>query len=142
MAFLHTEQIQHLNFIAPHFQKGARHAKKFPLAVQTKIGRTGLQQIDEGIEPALAGTTAANHYCVQIAAVLSAIQTHANMLGEYLVRFRVLCLILLVDGGCAAPLGGAVFLAPAVIAPGGQGYANGQGVDEQKNKDSFLTVLT
>ena len=142
MAFLHAEQIQRLDFIAPHFEEGSRHAQQLPLAVQNEIGRTGLQQIDEGVEPALAGTTAANHHRVQIAAVLPAIQTHADMLGEHLIRLRVFRLILLIDGSSAAPFGGAVFLAPAVIAPGGQGNTDSQSINEQKNKDSFLTVLT
>lgn len=101
-----------------------------------------MQQIDEGVEPALAGTAAADYHGVQITAVLSAVQTHADVLGEYLVGFRVFCLILPVDGGSAAPLGRAVFLPTAVVAAGGQDHANGQGVNEQKNKDSVFAVLT
>ena len=92
-----------------------------------------MQQIDKGVEAALTGTTAAYYHGVQIAAVLFAVQTHANVLCEYLVGLRVLCLILPVDGGGTAPLGGAVFLTTAVIAAGGQGHANGQCVNEQKN---------
>ena len=142
MAFLHAEQIQHLDFIAPHFEEGSRHAQQLPLAVQNEIGRTGLQQIDEGVEPALAGTTAANHHRVQIAAVLPAIQTHADMLGEHLIRLRVFRLILLIDGSSAAPFGGTVFLTTAVIAPGGQGNTDSQSINQQKNKGSLLTVPT
>ena len=101
-----------------------------------------MQKIDEGIEPALAGTAAANHHGIQIAAVLPAIQTHADVLGKYLICFRVLCLILLIHGGSAAPFGGAVFLSPAVIAPGGQGNTDSQSINQQKNKGSLLTVPT
>ena len=101
-----------------------------------------MQQIDKSVETALTGTAAANHHCVQIAAVLSAIQTHANMLGKNLVCLRIFCLILLIHGGCAAPFGGAVFLATAVVAAGGQSNTDTQSLNDQKNKDSFLTVLT
>ena len=142
MAFLHTEKIQHLNLITPHFQEGARHPQQLPLAVKDEIGRTGLQQIDQRIEPALTGTTAANHHSIQIAAVLSAVQTHADMLGENLVSLRDLCLILLIHGGGAAPFCRTMFLTPAVIAPGGQSHTDSQSINEQKNKDSFSTVLT
>ena len=100
-----------------------------------------MEQVNEGIEAALTGTTATHHNRVQIAPVLSAIQAHADVLGKYLVGFRVLVLILLVDCRCAAPFGGAVFLAPAVVAPGGQGNADTHYINEHKNKDSFLTVL-
>ena len=78
-----------------------------------------MQQIDEGVESALTGTAAAHHHSIQIAAVLSAIQTHADMLGENLVGFRVFRLLLLVDGGSAAPFGRAVFLTTAIVASGG-----------------------
>ena len=78
-----------------------------------------MQQIDEGIESALTGAAAADYHGVQIPAVLSAVQTHADMLGENLVGLRGLCLILLIDRGGAAPFGRAVFLSTAVMAPGG-----------------------
>ena len=43
---------------------------------------------------------------------------------------------------CAAMFGGAVFLATAVVAAGGQSNTDTQSINDQKNKDSFLTVLT
>ena len=141
MAFLHGEKIQHLDLITPHFEECSRHAEQFTLAVQHKIGSAGLEQVNEGIEAALTRTTATNHNCVQIAPVLSAIQAHADVLGEYLVGFRSFIPILFVDRRCAAPFGGAVFLAPAVVTAGGQGNSDAHDINEHKNKDSFLTVL-
>ena len=77
-----------------------------------------MQKIDKGVETALTGTAAANHDGIEVAPVFSAIQPHTDVLGEYLIGFRVFGPVLSVDGAGAAPLGRAVFLSSAVVASG------------------------
>jgi hypothetical protein len=79
---------------------------------------------------------------VQVSAVLFPIQTDTDILGQQLIRRRVLVLIFLVDSTCVAPFCRTVFLTPAVILSCGKINANPHPVSKQKKKDSFYAVLT
>ena len=68
------------------------------------------------VEPSLARAAAAYHQDIQIAPVFAAIQSNGDILCENFVRTRLLIGIFSVDCFGITPLGGAVFLPPAVVA--------------------------
>ena len=61
---------------------------------------------------------AADNDRIEVAAVLSPVQPHPDILREDLVVLRLGCPVFSVDGSGRAPLGRTVFLATAVIAAG------------------------
>ena len=61
-----------------------------PLTVQNKKGRIALADVHFGVEPTFSRATAAHHQSVEVAAVLPAIQPHADVLGKNAVFERVL----------------------------------------------------
>ena len=101
-----------------------------------------MAQVDFRIEPAFSRAAAAHHQGVQIAAVLPAVQPHADVLGEDAVLKRVFRPVLLVHGSGVAPFGRTVFFAPSVIAPGREVNPDPQPIGGNKNEDSFYAVLT
>ena len=74
--------------------------------------------------------------------MLAAIQPNGDILCEDFIRGRLLIRIFPVDRFGVAPLGGAVFLPPAVVAVGGEIDADPQSVAQQKNEDGFQAALT
>ena len=142
VAFLHVQKVHHLDLIAHPFQQAAAVTQQLALAVQNKEGRIALADVHFGIEAAFSRPAASHHQGVEVAAVFSAIQPHADVLGENAVFDRVLVPVFLIHGPRIAPFGGAVFFAPAVIAPGRKINANAQPIGGNKNEDSFYTVLT
>ena len=118
MAFLHVQKINDADFIALPFQQGAAVPEQFSLTIQHEKRGVGLAQVDFGIEAALACAAAAHHQGVQIAAVLPAIQPHADVLREDAVLKWVFGPVLFVHSSGVAPFGRTVFFAPSVIAPG------------------------
>ena len=117
VTFLHVQKVHHLDLIAHPFQQAAAVTKQFPLTVQNKKGRIALADVHFGIEAAFSRATAAHHQSVEVAAVLPAIQPHADVLGENAVFERVLVPVFLIHGPRIAPFGGTVFFASAVITP-------------------------
>lgn len=118
MTFLHVQKVNDADFIALPFQQSAAVPEQLALTIQHKIRGVGLAQVDFCIEPAFSCAAAAHHQGVQIAAVLPAVQSHADVLGEDAVLKRVFRPVLLVHGSGVAPFGRTVFFAPSVIAPG------------------------
>ena len=74
--------------------------------------------------------------------MFAAIQSNGDILCKNFVRARLLIGIFPVDCFGITPLGGAVFLPPAVVAVSGEVDADPQPIAEHKNEDSFQTVLT
>ena len=118
VAFLHIQKIQHPHLIALLPQQMPRTAQQLAFRVEHGKARVGLTQIRFGVKPRLACAAAADHDRVEIAAVLSSVQSHTDILREDLVVLRCSCPIFSVDGSSRAPLGRTVFLAAAVIAAG------------------------
>ena len=118
MAFLHIQKIQHTHLIALLPQQVSRASQQLTLRVQHGKARVCLTQIRLCEKPRLACTAAADHDRVEIAAVLSPVQSHTDILREDLVFLRLGCPVFSVDGSSRAPLGRTVFLATAVIAAG------------------------
>ena len=146
MAFLHVQQIQHPDIIARFLQQSSGIPQQLALRVKAHKGRPPWRQarlIQAGlcVAAGLACAAAADHDRVQVAPVLSAVQPHADVLGEHLVRLRWLGTVFPVQPLRAAPLGGAVFHATPVVAPGGQQRSHQQAIGGGKKEDSFSAVL-
>ena len=118
VAFLHIQQIQHTHLIALLPQQVSRAAQQFAFRVQHGKARVGLAQIRFGVKSCFACAAAADHDRVEIAAVLSSVQSHPDILREDLVVLRYSRPVFSVDGSGRAPLGRTVFLASTVIAAG------------------------
>ena len=74
--------------------------------------------IDDFLIITFTRAAAADNDRVEVAAVLSSVQTHTDILREDLVVLWCGCPVFSVDGSGRAPLGRTVFLAPTVIAAG------------------------
>ena len=118
VAFLHIQKIQHPHLIALLPQQVPRTAQQLAFRVQHGKARVGLAQIRFGVKPRLACAAAADNDRIEVAAVLSPVQPHPDILREDLVVLRLGCPVFSVDGSGRAPLGRTVFLATAVIAAG------------------------
>ena len=118
VAFLHVQKIQHPHLIALLPQQVSRTAQQFALRVQHGKARVGLAQIRFRIKPCFACAAAADHDRVEVAAVLSSVQTHPYILREDLVVLRCSRPVFSVDGSSRAPFCRTVFLASAVITAG------------------------
>ena len=109
--------IQHPDFIPLLFQQMPRVPEQLPLGVQNDKTGVGLAEIGFGVKARFASPRPADDHSVQVAPVLVGIQAHADVLGKNAVLERVFIPVFLIHGPRIAPFGGAVFLAPAVIAP-------------------------
>ncbi len=69
------------------------------------------QHVHFGIEPTFSRAAAAHHQGVEVAAVLPAVQSHADVLGKNAVLERVFVPVFLIYGPRIAPFGGTVFFA-------------------------------
>ena len=118
MAFLHIQKIQHTNLITLLPQQMPRTAQQLAFRVENGKARVGLTQIRFGVKSRFACAAAADNDRIEVAAVLSPVQSHTDILREDLVVLRLGCPVFSVDGSGRAPLGRAMFLAPAVIAAG------------------------
>ena len=116
VAFFHVQKIQHPYLIALLPQQVSRASQQLTLRVQHGKARVCLTQIRLCEKPRLACTAAADHDRIEIAAVLSPVQSHTDILCEDLVVLRSGCPVFSVDGSGRTPLGRTVFLATAVIA--------------------------
>ena len=72
----------------------------------------------------------------------ASVKANRHILRQYLVSGGLFVGIFLPDGLGRAPLGGAMFLPPAVVAVSGEVNTNAQPIAEHKNEDSFQAVLT
>ena len=118
VAFLHVQQIQHPYLIALLSQQMPRTAQQLAFRVEYGKARVGLTQIRFGVKSRLACAAAADNDRIEVAAVLSPVQSHPDILREDLVVLRLGCPVFSVDGSGRAPLGRTVFLASTVIAAG------------------------
>ena len=118
MAFLHIQKIQHPHLIALLPQQMSRTAQQLAFRVEHGKARVGLTQIRFGVKSRFACAAAADNERVEVAAVLSSVQSHTDILREDLVVLRHSRPVFSVDGSSRAPLGRTVFLAAAVIAAG------------------------
>ena len=141
MAFLHVDEVDHLNVIAFGFEEISGIPEQFPLGVEAYQAGIGVHDIHFRKETGFARAAAAAAKNIQIAAVFSAVQTDGHILREYLVgRLFPVC-VLLIDHARNAPFGRAVFLPSPVVAVGGQIDADAQTIAQKKKEDSFYTVL-
>ena len=67
---------------------------------------------------------------------------YCHILCQYLVLRDVFIRVFLIYLPRHPPFGRAVFLPPAIVAVGGEVYANPQPIARQENEDSFHAVLT
>ena len=118
VAFLHIQKIQHPHLIALLPQQMSRTAQQFAFRVQHGKARVGLAQIRLCVKSRLACAAAADNDRIEVAAVLSSVQSHPDILREDLVFLRHSRPIFSVDGSGRTPLGRTVFLASTVIAAG------------------------
>ena len=118
MAFFHVQKIQHPYLIALLSQQMPRTAQQLAFRVENGKARVGLAQIRFGVKSRFACAAAADNDRIEVAAVLSPVQSHTDILREDLVFLRLGCPVFSVDGSSRAPLGRTVFLATAVIAAG------------------------
>lgn len=137
VAFLHVQKIHHLDLITHPFQQAAAVAQQLALTVQNKKGRIALADVHFGIEAAFSRSAASHHQGVEVAAVFSAIQPHADMLGENAVFEQVPVPVFLIHGPRIAPFGGTVFFTSSVIAPGRKINANAQPIGGNKMRTVF-----
>ena len=115
--------------------------KNGSLRIEDDKAGVRLAEVGFCVKSRLARAAAAHDHGVQIAAVLSAVQPHAHVLGKELVGLRLSGPILLVDGFGIAPFGGAVFLPAPIVTPGGEVDPQTHPIGEQKKEDSFEAVL-
>ena len=80
MAFLHVDEVNHLNVIAFGFQQTAGVPQQFSFGIKAHKAGVGVHHIDFGEEPCFAGAAAAATQNVLIATVLSAVQTDGYIL--------------------------------------------------------------
>ena len=141
VAFLHVDQIDDLDLIALRLQQSACVAQKLAFRVEHDIGSVGVHDIRIGKEPGFARAGAAADQDVQIAAVAASVQPDGDVLCEDLIPQPVLIRVLFQKPERVAPFGGAVFLAPAVVALRREIDHEKKSVDAKKGEDSFQTVL-
>lgn len=118
VAFLHIQKIQHPHLIALLSQQMPRTAQQLAFRVEHGKARVGLTQIRFGVKSRLACAAAADNDRIEVAAVLSPVQSHPDILCEDLVGLRRSRPVFSIDGSSRAPLGRTVFLTAAVIAAG------------------------
>ena len=140
MAALHVQQVQHPHLIALLLQQIAGIPRQLAFRIENDKAGVGLAEVGFGIKPRLARAAAAYHNGVQIAAVLSAVQPHADILREQLIGLRLLCPVFSVHGSGVAPFSRAVFLPAPVVASGGEIDTESHPIREQKKEDSFQAV--
>lgn len=142
MAFLHVDEIQHLDVVPLGREKVSGITQKLTLRVKHNIAGICLTQVWFGEKPCFSGAGAAADQRIQIAPVFASVQPDGDILREDLVsRWDFVC-VLSVHLHGRAPLGGAVLLPPPVIALGGEVYSDGKSVAQQQNEDRFQAVLT
>ena len=131
MAFLHVDEIQHLDVVPLGREQVSGITQKLTLRVKHNIAGIGLTQVRFGEKPRLARAGAAADQGVQIAPVFASVQPDGDILREDLVsRWDFVC-VLPVHLHGRAPLGGAVFFPPPVIPLGGEVYSDGKSVAQQ-----------
>ena len=104
MAFLHIDEIDHLNFIALGFQKIACIAQEFALWVKTNKAGIRIHHIGFCKKARLASTAAAAAQNIQISSVLSTIKSDCNSLRQDFIFWRSLICILSTDFPWRTPL--------------------------------------
>ena len=120
MAAPHIDQIQYAHVIPLFLEQMARIPANLPLGVQDHQGGIALHGVGLGIEAGLACAAAAHHNGVEISPVLAAVEAHTDMPGKQLVVHWLRTIrIVAAQGPGIAPAGGAVFLQPPVVFPGG-----------------------
>ena len=140
MALLHIDEIQHLNVVPLGREKVSGITQKLTLRVKHNIAGICLTQVWFGEKPCFSGAGAAADQRIQIAPVFASVQPDGDILREDLVsRWDFVC-VLPVHLHGRAPLGGAVFFPPPVIALGGEVYSDGKSVAQQQNEDRFQAV--
>ena len=131
MAFLHVDEIQHLDVVPLGREKVSGITQKLTLRVKHNIAGICLTQVWFGEKPCFSGAGAAADQRIQIAPVFASVQPDGDILREDLVsRWDFVC-VLSVHLHRRAPLGGAVLLPPPVIALGGEVYSDGKSVAQQ-----------
>ena len=105
VAFLHVQKIQHTHRIALLPQQMSRTAQQLALRVQHGKARVGLAQIRFCVKSRFACAAAADNDRIEVAAVLSPVQSHPDILREDLVVLRCSRPVFSVDGSSRAPLG-------------------------------------
>ena len=90
MTLSHVDEVNHLDYISLRLEQCTCITEKLALRVKHHKGSVGIHDVGLGIEPCFAGTGAAADQNVQIASVLSAVQSDGNPLGQNLV----FCLLL------------------------------------------------
>ena len=94
----------------------SRTAQQLALRVEYGKARVRLTQIRLCVKPRFACAAAADHDRVEVAAVLSAVQTSTAILRKNLVVLRLYRPVFFVDGSFVAPPCRSVFLTSAVVA--------------------------
>ena len=107
-----VEQVEHPHLITRFFKKTPGLAQKFGLGISNDIGAAALQNVGQGMSAAFACTGAANDQHIEVAAVPAAVQPDGEMFGQDKVLPIPVAFGHVVH---AAPAGGAVFLAAAVV---------------------------
>ena len=141
VAFLHVDQIDDLDLVPLRLQQASRVAQKLALRVQNYKRRICVHDIRFGIEPGFARAGAAADQHVEVSAVAASVQPDGDVLREDLVPQSVLIRVLFQKSKRVAPLGGAVFLASAIVALRREIDHEKKPVDAKKGEDSFWTVL-
>ena len=146
VTFLHVQQIQHPDLISGFLQQPSGIAQQLAFWVEADKGRTlrrqaSLIQTGLGIRTGFACAAAADDDSIQIALVLAAVQPHADVLREHLVRLWRARPVLSVHGFRIAPFGRTVFLAAPVMTAGGKIDPDHYGIQDNENEDSFQAVL-
>ncbi len=140
VAFLHVDKVDHLNVVPLGFQQVPGVPQQFALGIEAHKAGVGVHDIGLCEKPRLARAGAAAHQNIEVAPVFASVQPYGYVLRQYLVLGHFPVGVLLPDGLGGAPLGGAVFLPPAVVAVGGEVDTDAQPIAQQKNEDSFQAV--
>ena len=104
VAFLHIDEIDHLDFIALRFQQITCVPQKFAFGVKTNKAGIRIHHIGFCKKARLASTAAAAAQNIQISSVLSTIKSDCNSLRQDFIFWRRLICILSTDFPWRTPL--------------------------------------
>ena len=141
MAQLRINQIEHANLVALGFEQFSGIAQQFTFRIETNERSIRLHDVRFCVEPRFTGTASADNKYIDVAPVLSPIQTDPHMIRQQFILIGLICCILVIDVSCCSPLCRTVLLSAPVVLSGCKVDADSHPIDQQKQKDCFRTVL-
>ena len=142
MAFVHVEQVDHLDDVTLGPKQAAAVVEQLALRVEDDKGGVRVHEVGLSVKPRLARAGAAADQHIQISPVPPPVQPDGHILGQDLIVCLLPPSILPVDAPSLPPLRRPMLLLHPIIPARGQIDPNAQRIGQKQNEDSPETVLT